>query len=450
MAPFIQFRPEILRNARDFARNWDQIVSLLRRLGQQDDVLLDPLHFLAATDEIRRSCSIACWDGTKLVGLTYLTEHYAHGIRTGYAIGGDYTGRGLLLCRREDQAAVIQASLREATRIGLHSIHLWLSTGPALGLDGPGLRMRQFDAEIPGDRMALPHTFEAFLGTLGKHTRRNVRYYTRKAHAAGIEFAPSLGREEYQAALQRLNLRGPFQADASHVARDERLLALHSGGERLGLRAADGALVSILCGFVRRSRFHLLTQVNDKNYESFSLSMVLRGGLVEHLIARGIAELQFMGGTSLSFGRFCTPMLYRSIFVDKRMGVRAAAKQISAKVAQKIAAAGRPIPELLKMLCNGYLEESELVKRTALGAAAVAFPRKHSAPHTGVCASGIEIASEPSSPYSTALALTAHESQAVSSLSHRETGARSQFCRDGRLGACVELPIPSNDETRRP
>ena len=160
------------------------------------------------------------------------------------------------------------------------------------------------------------------------------------------------------------------------AGRDERLLELHEGGLRLGLRGSDGKVVAELCGFTRGTRFHMLRQLNDVNFERLSLSTVLRGYSVEHLIRLGHSELQFMGGSSLIFGRFCVPQMYRSIFVDKKKGVTAAAKRLGSKMVKLTALMGGRVPETLKVICNGHLEEWRLVERTALGPARIVFPER--------------------------------------------------------------------------
>jgi Acetyltransferase (GNAT) domain len=376
MLSFPHLRAETLRDARSFVLHWDKIEALRNDLGVEDDVLLNPLHFLAAADGRRRSCSVACWQGANLIGLTYATEHYVRGIASGYAVGGDYAGRGLLLCRPEHEAAVVEASVRQLVAGGIHSLHFRMMPCSEAKIAIPGIRVQSLDSLIPGDRMSLPATFEDFLGTLGRHTRRNIRYYTRKTRAAGIEFVPTLTREEYQPGVDRLNRRGTFHADPLHLARDERFLTLHSRVQRLGLRASDGSWVAILCGFTQGRRFHLLTQLNDVRHESLSLSIVLRGHMVEHLIANGVNELQFMGGTSLSFGRFCPPQKYRSIFIDKNSGIVATVKHLSGKITELMEVVGTPVPSSVKLMCNGYLKKQSLLERTAAGPAAVAFRRK--------------------------------------------------------------------------
>jgi hypothetical protein len=360
-------RVELLRASGDFVRCWPEIEALRRSLAVADDVLLDPAHFLASTDSHRQSCSAACWKDGCLVGLLYATEHCVAGIRTGYAIGGDFIGRGLLLCAAEDEAAVLRSSVQALLASGIHSLHLRLLPRQESRLDVPGARQISLQKTTPGDRMALPPSFDEFLATLGKHTRRNVRNSMRKAAGLGIQFEHSLDPDEYRATVARLNVATVFHADPIRLARDERLLGYHSGGRRCGLRDTDGNLIAVLCGFSRGPRFHLLTQVNDVRRESLSLSVVLRGQLIDSLIASGHNEIQFMGGTSLTFGRFCKPLNYQSVYIDKRFGISAVVKRAANALVKFSALTGAPVPEKVAMMCSGHLNRSRLIERTALG-----------------------------------------------------------------------------------
>ena len=98
--------------------------------------------------------------------------------------------------------------------------------------------------------MVIGPSYDEFLSRLGKHTRRNVRHYTRKAEEAEIVFAPELSKEEYVAAVERLNGASDFPMEAAGLKCTERLMTLHGGGRRMGLRRPDGALVAVLAVFV--------------------------------------------------------------------------------------------------------------------------------------------------------------------------------------------------------
>src|SRR5271163_2750770 len=134
-------RTESLNHAHGFVRYWGEIAALREELGADDDVLLDPLHFLAGTADNRRPRCVLGWNAIKLIGLMYVTEQYFSGFGCGYAVGGDYAGRGLLLCHPEHEAAVVQASIEHLTHNGIHSLHLRLSPRDNAKAEAEGMRI---------------------------------------------------------------------------------------------------------------------------------------------------------------------------------------------------------------------------------------------------------------------------------------------------------------------
>ena len=368
----LRLRTMLLHDARAFAQCGRAIEDLRRDLGAEDDLTLSPQFFLAATDDESRSCAVACWDGERLVGVLYATERYVRGFRSGYCLGGDYSGRGMLLCSAEYEALVVEASVQRLIREGAHSVHLRFLPRFAAKPEFAGLKTMCLDGTVLGDRLQLPSNFEDFLQILGKHTRRNVRSYTRKASIAGIEFVPGLTEDEYEAAVVQLNARTDFPANARRLARDRRHISLCGGGQRFGLRGLDGALVAVLSGFTRGTRFHLLTQLNDAHRKQSSLSLVLRGYMVKHLIEGGHTEVQFMGGSSLALGQFCTPQKYRSLIVDKATGAAALFKFATRQLVTLSTRCGRPLPLEVETLCRGFLDPAKLRRTTALGPSATA------------------------------------------------------------------------------
>jgi hypothetical protein len=362
-----------------FVPHWDDIQDLRAVLKAESEVLLNPLHFLASTDDTRRSCSVAVWRDDRLIGLLYATQHYIKGFASGYAVGGDFSGRGLLLCSPDDESSVLAEGIRRMTARGVHSLHLrFLPRDKAL-IPVKGLRMKRLDAVIPGDLLWLKPDYKEFLETLGKHTRRNIRAFSRKVENAGIVFVPQLSKGEYDRAVERLNAETSFPADGLRLARDERLLSLHDG-ERLGLQGADGKVIAVICGFRNGGRFYVLTQLNDLGYQSLSLSLVLRAHVVNHLIQRGLDSMHFIGGSSLAVGRYCEPQRYRSVFVDRRFGLAAAIKMLGGRLAALIKRFERPVPDWLSALCSGHLDDVSLSERTALRPAAVLSSQRERGP----------------------------------------------------------------------
>ena len=356
---------EILGSAEDFVRIWQPLAALRDSIGMGQDVLTDPLHFLASTDARRRPCAVACWMGEELVGVLFATARFVFGLPTGCAMAGDFIGRGSLLCLPEHQSAVIDSSVSCLMRRAVHSLQLCFTPAESASPNLYGLVVKQFDRRIPGDRMALANTYDGFLSTLGKNTRRNIRYYTRRAAAAGMVFTPEVSAGEYASAVERLSRGTRFAIGAEAFARVERLMELH-GGTRFALRDRSGEIVATLCGFSRHGRFHLLTQNNDAGHADLSLSLVLRGLTVEHLIATGHSEMQFMGGSSLCFARFCTELDYRTLFVDRRQSITTPIKLLTSRLVGMLLAWKRPFPGSLAVLSGSYLASTTLVTRTAL------------------------------------------------------------------------------------
>lgn len=363
----LQLRIALLTTASNLRKLGSEIDALRKRCGADEDISLDPEHFLAGTSRERRPCAVACWDEDVLVGLVYCTEHWERGWQTGYAVGGDFTGRGLLLCKAEHEPAILGAAVPCIVAHGVHSLHLRRVPQTTAPARFPGLVVKQRNAMITGDRMPLGSSYDDFLRSLGQHTRRNLRYYRRKASEAGIHFDPQVGPADFKLQLEELNVRSHFSAKTSHVERDDRLMALYGGGLRVALRGGDGRAVALLCGFRVAERFYVLTQWNDRSLGRLSLSNVLRGHLVEYLIQAGCRELVFVGGTSLSFGRFCAPQPFELLLLDREKGLPAFLKRLFAHFCRGCAHAGKPVPFSLEGLAGGFLGEERLIERTALG-----------------------------------------------------------------------------------
>jgi hypothetical protein len=70
----------------------------------------------------------------------------------------------------------------------MHALRL-----PTSGIVGSGLQVVSTTEDPPeGNRLELPGDYETFLPGMGSHTRRNLRYYRRKAEAEGIRLFPVL------------------------------------------------------------------------------------------------------------------------------------------------------------------------------------------------------------------------------------------------------------------
>ena len=357
----------VLRTAVDFVTIWPEISSLRTRCQAESDVLLSVWHFLAETDRTRCSKTVACWRGVELTGLLFVTERRLCNVRTGYAVGGDSSGGGLLLCRTEDENDVVQAGVEALFRDGMHSVRLQYLPSIKTQVEFPGREVACIEGCVPGDRMELGGSLQQFLASLGKNTRRNVRYYTRKTLEEGICFDARVGHDEFIQSRGQLNQAATFAQSKIKMERHDRLVDLHSRGMIAGLRNAPGKLIALLYGFSHGKTFYLLSQWNDPSFEKLSLSLVLRGYTVEHLIATGHEELRFVGGTSLAFGRFCKPQQYCSLIIDRKAGLKARVKQVAARWCLRRAQAGKQIPFRMEKVAGAFLDPSLLPKGVPTG-----------------------------------------------------------------------------------
>jgi len=252
----------------------------------------------------------------------------------------------------------------------MHSLFLRISPALPQPPRMSAARSLVFHEIIPGDRLPLASTYAEFLAALGKHTRRNIRYYTRRTAAAGIQFDPAVPEAEYTAAVRRLSASAEFPIAERRLSRDLRLMETYQG-DRFALRDHVGAIVAVLCGFYSNDRFYLLSQVNDARLASLSLSLVLRGHTIEHLIQSGVRELQFMGGTSLALGRFCDRLNYSSYFLDRRHLVFSPLKRVASVLVDLLGRLGWHVPVELEAFCGTYLPARQLARRTPMLPAAL-------------------------------------------------------------------------------
>jgi hypothetical protein len=358
-------RTEILGNAEDFIRVWQSIAKLRRSLSSEGDVLTDPIHFLTDTDSTRRPHAVACWMGDDLIGILFATCYHMLGVPTGYAFSGDFTGRGSLLARPEHKALIIEAAVCCLMRNGVHSLRMRIDSAASMAAVFPDCHVQQFADRVPGDRLALPDTYDGFLSTLGKHTRRNIRYYTRRAITAGIVFDSQASDEDYAAAIDQLNRVADFPNTNLELERAKRLLALH-GGSRFLLRDQSGEAIAALSGFSKEGRFYLLAQLNHGQLRNLSLSLVLRGRVIDHLIATGHTELQFMDSSSRSLGRFCAPQDHCTLFVDRRRSIMVPFKMLVGRAIDLFASCEWPVPTVMEPLSGSFLTHHRLAACTAI------------------------------------------------------------------------------------
>ena len=348
----------------------DRLAPAIRSLAadtmqQQDDTTGLPDYFLPRVSDTRRPRVVVCYQQGHLIGVVYTEELLFAGRPTGWVFGGDRMGRGLVLAAPEREAEVIATACEHLLANGVHALRLWWrSTGkeilPILHLHRPGLQVWcKSEVRPHGDWLHIGTSYESFLNGLGPHTRRNLRYYRRRAEEEGYRFIPELSLKAYESAVASLNWHADSPELHERDQRDRRFFAhfgQHSGPPVLaGLAGPDGRLVSVLAGVRAGNHLHLLSQFNDESLHSISPSLVLQGYLIEQLIPQGIASIHFVNGASAALGRFCEPVLMRTISIDSRRSVLHPVKLATAVGARRWQRRGRWVPVRLRGLLGSYM-----------------------------------------------------------------------------------------------
>ncbi len=343
----------------------DRVAPAIRTLAadtlhQQDTTTL-PDYFLPGVAEARRPRVVVCYEQSQLVGVVYTEEQLFAGRPTGWVFGGDRMGRGLVLAAPEREAEVLATACEYLLSHGVHALRLWWrSTGneilPVLQLQRPGLQVWcKSEVRPQGDWLHLGTSYEDFLSGLGPHTRRNLRHGRRRAEEQGFRFVPDLSLQIYESAVSAVARRDDSAETRERDQRDRRFFARFGSPVLAGLAAPDGRIASVLAGVRAGNHLHLLSQFNDESLGAISPSMLLRGYLIERLISQGIRSIHFVNGTSAALGRFCDPVLMRTISIDSRRSALHPAKLVTARAARRWQRRGRWVPVRLRGLLGSYM-----------------------------------------------------------------------------------------------
>lgn len=149
-----------------------------------------------------------------------------------------------------------------------------------------------------GATIALQKTLEATLARMGKHTRRNMRYYRRRAEAElGCSFTADAKSILTMAQLMELNCASTHPVAHSVLERRYRTTRSMNGFFCVGLSRADGQWISLLGGRRHHGVTEVDWQMNRTGLAKLSVGTVIRSYLIEHEIAIGMEKLFFEGGT---------------------------------------------------------------------------------------------------------------------------------------------------------
>jgi Acetyltransferase (GNAT) domain len=306
---------QVLRGRQGIEAVGPEITELLERTGQGDNPLLHLDFFLGRVSLFPGNQPVVLlvrW-ANLLEGAVFLYEKTFCGIPTGYLRGFDHlTGESSVIAREEARASILQVAIHQ----------LFLQTGARvawatvrLGAASPRATSQQKLKQVHLEagtisreyRLKLGDTFDATLSHFGPHTRRNLRYYRRRAEKElKASFHPQLTIAESDEALQQLSKCSfqPFPISLAEWRKMDGLLRTQPGYFAMGLRA-NGEWISYLSGMCKRRLTYVFIQMNHNGFARYSLSTVMRSHFFEQEIARGQEEINFVNGTCALFQRCC-------------------------------------------------------------------------------------------------------------------------------------------------
>lgn len=281
--------------------------------------------FLPSCSDAESLASIATWMrdveaqmGIPVVTLVYeagqlsaallAVELTLAGFRTRLSYSGNMTGHCGLFTRAE-------ATAEDRERRTLTAADALVGSGEMLGLllsvKEPAERRRaDADEWLRSSRVVakaardvydtfdLQGDFDGSLAGLGAHTRRNLRYYRRRAdRELRAEFHPNLEGADLRDAVLDLRYAMPDELSAgvlknriAHVARTPEAFCM-------GVKAADGRWLSWVSGWRCGRYTYIDWQCNRDGLSRYSLSTVMRSHLIEQESRRAQRQIRFLGGT---------------------------------------------------------------------------------------------------------------------------------------------------------
>jgi hypothetical protein len=239
-------------------------------------------------------------------GAAVLYEYQAMGRGSGVFVTDDGAGTRTVIAAPEDRAEFAVKACEHMMRRGaLITLMSYKEVVPVERMDLLIAGLTQRSGRVWGTQQREMHTYltieptlDETLAHLGKHTRRNLRYYRRRAEAdLQTSFDPeagcSMSREEFLKLDQEST--HPVGAGAMQKRFDD--LRRVKGSFCVGVRDGSGRWLSLMGG----RRHYALTEVdwqaNRSGLEKYSLGTVMRAYFLEHEVELGTERLFFEGGT---------------------------------------------------------------------------------------------------------------------------------------------------------
>jgi Acetyltransferase (GNAT) domain len=311
------YRVDVLRGPQAAVAAKPEITELRERAGQSDNPLLSVDFFLARVSLFpgNQPVVLLVRSAERLEGVVFLYEKTFCGVRTGYLRCFDHlTGESSVIAQERVRAMVLKVAIHQLF-VQTSARVAWATLSQGAAKPGESIAPELYPQRVNAGsicrehRIKLSETFATTLSHFGPHTRRNLRYYRRRAEKElNASYDPELSLAESDEALQQLSQHSfqPFSGSLAEWRKMERLLRAQPGYFAMGLYAR-GEWISYLVGLRTGKLTYVLMQINHSGFARYSLSTVLRSYFFEYEIGRGQEEIKFVNGTCAFFQRCCEP-----------------------------------------------------------------------------------------------------------------------------------------------
>jgi hypothetical protein len=246
-----------------------------------------------------------------LLGAVMLYRYVVLGCGIGMFSTNDRSGRGTLVAPAALRSTLAEMAIRSLMDQGVHAVLVSFRDGnsgnPQQGLeksrpmaastvDEGSTRWVWRQREV-ADYLPLEETFDQTLAKIGTRTRRNMRYYRKRAEAElGCIFLPAVETDERE--FLNFNYECMYAVPAKVASWRYRSLKNIATPLFMGIKDRDGRWLSMLGGRRHHGGAEILWQMNRSGLSAYSLSLVMRSYFIEHEIAHGMTKLYMEGGTA--------------------------------------------------------------------------------------------------------------------------------------------------------
>ena len=277
---------QVLRGAQAIRPYGHEILELRQRSGLGENPLLALEFFLGRVSLFPRNRPVVLLVRSEqgLRAAVYLYEKTWFGYPTGYMRTFDHlTGESSVIAPAKSRFVLLQLAIYQLFRQGSVRV-AWatVSLSAAQAVADSQQRRNHIRFEVSTQqrehRLKLSESFDATLSRFGQHTRRNLRYYRRRAEKdLNAEFHSGLSVAQSDQALQELSKTAfqPFAISLEEWKKMDGLLRTQPGYFAIGLRDKK-QWISYLVGMRTGSYTYVLMQINHNGFSRYSLSTVLR------------------------------------------------------------------------------------------------------------------------------------------------------------------------------